>query len=73
MAGKVGGVVNYTPTAAEAANWNNNTQQVAAIITSWNEESEKAGLCVFPPGASYVVALGGIVEGTDPGEFQQPA
>ena len=71
MAGKVGMVVNYQPTADQAVNFNSNNQQMAAVITSWNEESEKAGLAVFVPGANYLVALGGIVEGVDDGEFQQ--
>jgi hypothetical protein len=71
MAGKTGMAVLYTPTAEQAANFNNYSRQIAAVITSWDEESEKAALVLFVPGASFVTALNGVIEGVDPGEFQQ--
>jgi hypothetical protein len=72
MANKTGTAVLYQPTVKEAANYNNNDQQMAGLITSWDEDSGKTSLVLFPPGASYVVAVGGIVEGVVDGTFQQP-
>jgi hypothetical protein len=45
-------------------------QQQAAIITGWNEETEKANLTVLPNRAQYVVTKEGVVEGAVPGTFQ---
>ena len=70
MAGKiaVGTSVLYQPTPAEAPMGG---QQLAAIVTGWNEDSEKASLVVFAPGAGYVIARGDVAEGTADGSFQQ--
>ena len=67
--GKVGMVVYYQPTEKEYPMSRN---QMAAIITSWNEETEAADLAVFPPGTNYFLAKHGAVEGLNDGDFQQP-
>jgi hypothetical protein len=71
MASKVSMVVTYIPTEEEQPMLAGQPQ--AAIITGWDEETEKADLVVFPKGAHYVMTKAGAVEGTVPGTFQQPA
>jgi len=64
-------MVTYTPTEAEHPMLGGQPQ--GAIITGWNEETEKANLTVFPNRAQYVMTKEGVVEGAVPGTFQQPA
>ena len=66
---KLGMVVTYTPTLTEFPMAFE--QPLVAIITAWNEDTNKASLVVFPPGANYVMPKGEAEEGTTPGTFQQ--
>lgn len=50
-----------------------NEQPQAALITGWDEETEKASLAVFAEGCGYFWVKSGALEGTTVGTFQQPA
>ena len=64
----VGVNVLYQPTQGE---WPTGYYQHAAIITGWDEATQKANLLVFPDGAAYVLAKNQVKEGTEDGCFQQ--
>ena len=66
--GKTGTVVLYQP---EAQEWPNGHYQHAAIITGWDEDTEKANLLVFPDSVTYTLSKNQVVEGTVDGTFQQ--
>jgi hypothetical protein len=68
MANQVGQNVLYQPTIGE---WPTGYYQHAAIITGWDEATQKANLLVFPDGANYVISKNQVVEGTMDGTFQQ--
>ena len=66
---QVGTVCTYTPTDAEQPMANGQPQ--AALVTGWNEETSLAGLIVFPAHGDYGYHKDNVLEGTDPGTFQQ--
>jgi hypothetical protein len=66
---KVGMNVTYTPTVEEYPMADEQPQ--AALITGWDEETQKATLAVFAKGQNYIMVKEGAEEGTDPGTFQQ--
>ena len=66
--GKTGTIVLYQPFEHE---FPQSRAQQAAIITTWDEDSEKADLIIFVASTYYTNMKRQVVEGTIDGTFQQ--
>jgi hypothetical protein len=64
-------IVTYIPTEAEHPMLGGQPQ--AAIITGWDDATQKADLTVFPKRSHYMMEKQDVIEGTAPGTFQVPA